>query len=101
MKRDEYVEKMKAQIDEWNGKLQKWEKEVDKAQSGAKAQYQTQIDAMRRQRDEAIKRLDEMHSASEAAWKDLSLGFENAWRSLADSFDKAWSEFNRKDQEKK
>jgi uncharacterized coiled-coil DUF342 family protein len=101
MKRDEYVEKMKAQIDDWNGKLQQWEQEVDKAQSGAKAQYQAQIDTMRRQRDEAIKRLDEMRSASEAAWKDLSLGFENAWKSLADSFDKAWSEFKRKDHGKK
>lgn len=100
MKRDEYVETMKAQIDDWNVKLQKWEKEVETAQSSAKAQYQAQIDSMRRQRDEAIKRLDEMRSASEAAWKDLSLGFENAWKSLADSFDKAWSEFDRKKHDK-
>lgn len=97
MNRDEYVEKMKAQIDEWNGKLHQWEQEVEKAQSSVRAQYHAQIEAMRRQRDDAVRRLDEMRAASEAAWKDLSLGFENAWKSLADSFDKAWSEYRKHD----
>lgn len=96
MNRDEYVEKMKRQLDEWNLKLAGWETEVQKAQGAAKAQYQAQIKALEHQRDEAMKRLNETRDASQAAWMEVNKGFEQAWRTLHDSFNKAWSEFQKK-----
>jgi uncharacterized coiled-coil DUF342 family protein len=94
--RDEYVERMKKQIDEWNTKLADWEAEVQKAQTHVKARYEAQIKAMEKQRDETIKRLNETREASQAAWQEVSKGVESAWKALHASYEKAWSEFHKK-----
>jgi len=36
-KRDEYVEKMKAQLDQWNAEIVKWEARASQAQAEARA----------------------------------------------------------------
>jgi len=96
MNRDEYVEKMKKQIDDWNAKLAKWQVEVQKAQAHVKTQYESQIKALEKQRDETVKRLNETREASQAAWQDVSKGAESAWKALHASYEKAWSEFHKK-----
>ena len=95
MNREEYVERMKKQMDEWNAKLGKWEVEVQKAQSNVKVQYEAQIKALEKQRDEAVKRLNETRDASQAAWMEASKGAESAWKTMQASFDKAWAEFHK------
>jgi len=96
MNREEYVERMKKQIDEWNAKLGKWEVEVHKAQANVKVQYEAQIKALEKQRDEALKRLNETRDASQAAWMEVSKGAESAWKAMQSSFEKAWAEFQKK-----
>ena len=96
MNREEYVERMKKQIDEWNAKLADWQREVQKAQANVKVQYEAQIKALEIQRDEAVKRLHETRDASQAAWMEVSKGAENAWKSMQSSFEKAWGEFHKK-----
>ena len=96
MSREEYVERMKRQLDEWNAKLGKWEAEVQRVQAGAKAQYEVQIRALEKQRDETVKRLNETRVASQAAWMEVSKGTEAAWKTMQASFEKAWSEFHKK-----
>jgi uncharacterized coiled-coil DUF342 family protein len=96
MTREQYVEHMKKQLDEWNTKLAKWEGEVQKAQVNVKTQYEAQIKALEKQRDETIKRLNETRDSSQAAWMEVSKGFESAWKSMQSSFDKAWGEFHKK-----
>ncbi len=96
MSREEYVERMKTQLDEWNGKLGQWKAEVQKAQAGAKTQYEVQIKALEKQRDQTVKRLNETREASQAAWMEVSKGTETAWKAMQSSFEKAWSEFHKK-----
>lgn len=96
MNRDEYVEKMKGQLDDWNQKLADWEAEVQKAQGAMKARYEAQLKMLEQQRDEALRRLNETREASQAAWMDVNKGFEQAWKTLHDSFNSAWSEFHKK-----
>ena len=96
MNRDEYVQKMKQQIDAWNAKLGEWQADVQKAQSGAKAQYEVQIKNLEKQRDEAIKRLNETRDASQSAWMEVSKGAESAWKNMQSGFEKAWGEFHKK-----
>lgn len=94
--REQYVEQMKRQLDEWNAKLGKWEEEVQKMQAGAKAQYQAQIRALEKQRDETVKRLNETRGASQAAWMEISKGAEAAWKDMQAGFERAWGEFQKK-----
>ena len=96
MNREEYVERMKKQIDEWNAKLADWQTEVQKAQANVKVQYEAQIKALEKQRDEAVKRLNETRDASQAAWTEVSKGAESAWKTMQSSFEKAWGEFQKK-----
>lgn len=96
--RDEYVERMKKQIDEWNTKLAQWQAEVQKAQVHVKTQYEAQIKVLEKQRDETVKRLNETREASQAAWQEVSKGAESAWKALHASYEKAWSEFHKKKQ---
>jgi chromosome segregation ATPase len=96
MTREQYVEQMKKQLDEWNAKLGKLEEEVKKAQVNVKTRYEAQIKALALQRDETVKRLNETRTASQAAWKEVSKGVEAAWKTMQSSFERAWGEFHKK-----
>jgi hypothetical protein len=96
MTREQYVEQMKKQLDEWNAKLGKWEEEVQKAQAGVKTRYEAQIRTLEKQRDETVKRLNETRDASQAAWLEVSKGAEAAWKNMQSGFEKAWGEFQKK-----
>ena len=98
MSRDEIVERMKKSLDDWNSRISEWEEEVSEAQAAMKSRYQKELDTLRAQREEAMKKLAQAQDSSEAAWKDVSKGFEEAWQDLADSFDNAWSQFRDKEQ---
>jgi hypothetical protein len=96
MTRDEYVEKMKKQLDDWNGRLAHWEGEMQKAQAGLKVQFQSQLQYFQKQRDEMAKRMTDVQYSSQSAWGEMSRGLEEAWKTMSSSFERAWSEFHRK-----
>lgn len=96
MSREEYLERMKKQLDDWNAKLGHWEVEVQKAQAGVKVQYEAQIKALEKQRDEMTRRLNETREASQSAWMEVSKGAESAWKTMQSSYEKAWAEFQKK-----
>jgi hypothetical protein len=47
-----------------------------------------------------MSKLKQIQGSSEAAWGEMSKGFEEAWKHLAEGFENAWSEFRGKEQEK-
>ena len=100
MNRDDSVEKMKQQLDDWNARIGDWETRMKDTQANMKSRYQEQLDALRRQRDDGMNKLRQIQSSSEAAWGDMSKGFEEAWKHLAEGFENAWSEFRNKEQDK-
>ena len=91
--RDQYVEKAKAKIDEWNAEIGKMMEKVDAAQADAKVRYQKQLDEARRQRDLAEARLKEMREAGESAWSDMKSNFDKAWDDMTKAFESAASRF--------
>jgi lipid II:glycine glycyltransferase (peptidoglycan interpeptide bridge formation enzyme) len=56
MNRDEYVAKLKSQIDQWNTEAAKWEAKAKQAQAGMMAEYQSQLAQFHTQRDAAMTR---------------------------------------------
>jgi hypothetical protein len=56
-KKDDYVAKLKAQLDEWNAEVGKWEAKAKGAQADARVEYEKQLDAFRRQRDQAMEQM--------------------------------------------
>lgn len=83
--RDEYVQKLKSQIDQWNAEAAKWETASAK-----------QMEQFRARRDAAMAELKRLQNASADAWKDMMQGADSALKSMQDAFDKARQHFGKK-----
>lgn len=95
--RDEYLEKFKANLDDWNAEIDKLEGKAREAQADAKAQYDKQLETMREMRDDAQKKFIEMQSATAEAWDAMAKGTEKAWQAWVGAFEDARSKFTSKD----
>ena len=94
--RDEYVKKLKSQLDHWNTEMTKWEAQAKATQASMRAEYDKQLDAFRQKRDDASEQLTKVQSASGEAWKDLARGADEAWARMREAFDKAHTHFKKK-----
>lgn len=91
--RDAYIEKMKAQLDAWNAKIDQFEAQSRKAGADAQLQYEKQLDELRESRDDAVKHLKELQDASNEAWASLQRGAEDAWDEMSKAFKNAAERF--------
>jgi hypothetical protein len=96
MNRDEYVAKLKSQIDQWNAEAAKWEAKAGEAQAGMRAESERQLAQFRTRRDAAMNEVKRLQSASTDAWKDMMQGADAAFKSMQVAFEKARSEFQKK-----
>lgn len=88
-KRDDYLEKMKNQLDEWNAKLNTLEEKA----SDLKEKYADELNTLSQKRDTAKQKLAEIQKASGGAWEEMKVGMDEAWSSLKDAFEKARERF--------
>jgi len=94
--RDEYIEKLKAQLDQWNGEIARWETKTHEVQAEARAEYDKRLEAVRQQREQAMYQLRLIQSAAGDAWLELMRGTDEAWARMREAFDKASSHFHPK-----
>ena len=93
--RDEYVQKLKRQIDEWNAEAASWEAKARQAQAGMQAEYAKQLEQFRGRRDEALAELRRLQNASADAWRDMMRGADAAVKSMQEAFDRARRKFEK------
>jgi uncharacterized coiled-coil DUF342 family protein len=96
MTQDEYVEKLKAQIDLWNSQVKEWEAKAAQAHDRLREQYLKQLGEVAAQRERVLVELRRVQGASMDAWRDLMRGADQAWKSMQESFERARSEFGKK-----
>jgi len=94
-KRDAYVAKLKAQLDEWNAEVKKWEAKTKGAQADMRIEYEKQLETFRRQRDRAMEQMRQVQAAAGDAWLDLMHGADEAWAKTREAFAKARSHFQK------
>jgi multidrug resistance efflux pump len=94
-KRDEYVDKLKAQLDQWNAQVTQWEAKTNEAQANVRAGYEKQLEAFRHQRDQAMEQMRRLQSATGDAWLDLVQGADDAWSKVREAFEKARTHFHK------
>jgi heme oxygenase len=92
MNRDEYVQKLKAQIDQWNAQMAQW----DKASDEVKNKYLQQLDEARVRRDEALAEMKRLQNASAEAWAQVLQGAGTAFAAMQGAFEKARKGFEKK-----
>lgn len=91
--REQYIDKAKAKLDQWNAEIGKFAAQVAGSDADAEVEYRKQLDEMRNQRDKAEAKLKELHDASDDAWDDMKSGFDKAWDSISSAFDNIMSRF--------
>ena len=94
-KRDEYVEKLKGQLDQWNAEVAKWDAKAQNAQAGARAEYDKHLNELRRRRDQALEQMKRLQAATGDAWVDLVRGADEAWAKMREALEKSRSHFNK------
>ena len=71
--RDEYVTKMKSQLDRWNEDLAKWEEQARRAGADARQRYEKELTGLKAQREKALYQMKLLQGASTTAWSDSSI----------------------------
>lgn len=94
--RDEYVQKLKNQLDQWNAESKKWEAKAKEAQASMKGEYEKQLNTLHSRRDEAMYQLKLLQGASTDAWQEMMQGADQAWKNMHEAFNKARSHFEKK-----
>lgn len=85
-KRDEYIEKMKLQLDDVNAKMSALEAKAQEAKAEAREKYQTEMAKLREQSQLAIAKLDELRAAGEDSWEAMVAEMEKIRDAFIHSF---------------
>ena len=96
MTRDEYVQKLKTQIDKWNAEAGHWEAQMQAAQGKMREEYAKQLEQVKGEREKMLYQMTLLQNASAEAWKDMMSGADQAWKSMQDAFEAARSHFGKK-----
>ena len=95
MKREEYIDKLAAQLKEWSAKVDELESKANAAKADMKTEYEKQIKQMKDKRDTAMQKLQELKGASNEAWDTLKAGSEVAWTELKNAVTAAKDKFKK------
>jgi len=94
-KREEYIAKLKTQLDQWNAEMAKWESQAAGAQASMRAEYEKQLAAIHRHQDQAREQLRKAQAGSGDAWMGRSRGAAEAWAAMRKAFEKASVQFTQ------
>ncbi len=84
-KRDEYVERMKKQLDDWNADLERLETKLGEMAGPVKSKLEPQLSKAREGYDSARMKLREVRNAGEESWEGLTDEVEHVWKTLRQS----------------
>jgi len=77
-----YVEKLQAQIKEWNAKLNLLQAKADNASTDVKIKYMKQVEKVKQQKEHIEEQLGELLEAGEDVWEDVKRKLDDAQEEL-------------------
>ena len=92
-KREAYVQKLHAKIDEWNADIDKLKAKANQVEADSRIEYQQQIDVLMKKRREIEQKVSQISRSGEAAWDDLKSGIDLAWEAMNEAVRSATSRF--------
>ncbi len=84
-KRDEYVERMKQQLEEWNTDLEGLEAKLGEMAEPVRIKLEPQLSKVRDSYAGARQKLREVRAAGEESWEDMTDEAEHVWKTLKQS----------------
>lgn len=92
-KRDEYVAKMKSQLDDMNSQLDKLAAKSKTAKKEMQAKYKQEMADLRAQSAKANAMLDDLKNAGENAWENMVAEIDKVGDALKHSYNYFKSQF--------
>ncbi len=86
--RTEYVEKLSAQMVEWDTQIDRLKEKAESATPEEKFEYAKAISAFQLKRDEAAESLQGISVAGDDDWKNMKKGAEQIWAEVKTMFRK-------------
>lgn len=100
MSHESFIEKLRAQLEEWDYQLDRFEHRAKDMSHDLQEKAGTKVEEFRGKRHELEHKLGELEKASERALEDLRDGVELAWNGLKTGFYAARSEFEKDEEDK-
>ncbi|MDY0227589.1 MAG: hypothetical protein RBR38_12270 [Desulfomicrobium apsheronum] len=94
-KKDVYVQKLKAKIDEWNAEIDLLASKANQSKADLKIGYLERIEELKEKRNELETKVKSLQEAGGSAWDELKDGLEESLRVWKDSFTKAKAAFGQ------
>jgi chromosome segregation ATPase len=82
--KDEYLEKAKQQLTEWEGELESLQTKAGEATDDLKAAYEEQAAELRTKLDAGKAKIDEITEHADDLWEELKDEAEEKWAALQD-----------------
>ena len=92
-KRDVYLEKINAQVEQYSAKLAGMRGKAAEVQADMKLEYLNQVEKLEGKRDGLKEKYEQLKKSSENSWEDMKEGTENAWNELKEAVAKAAENF--------
>lgn len=83
--RNEFINKVKAQLDEWNGEIAALESKLADETGDTKQRLKEALARARDARDAAVRKINELESAGEHTWETVKGDVEHVWEALRSS----------------
>jgi len=83
--RDEYLAKLKQQLDEWNADIDSLEAKAGELTGPARAKLEPYLASAREHRDAAVAKLAELKNSGETSWEKVQGEVEHVWKTLRQS----------------
>lgn len=91
-KRTEYVEKLSAQMVEWEVQIERLKEKAESAPAEEKFIYAKTITDLQLKVDHAAEKLQGIAAATDDEWEDLKTGAEQIWKEVKDLLTKTIKE---------
>ena len=91
--RDAYVQKLNAQLKEWDAKLDQLSAKAQKATADARINYENELEGLQSKRAAAHTKLEELGKRGENAWEDMKDGVEKAWDEMGKAMENVSARF--------
>lgn len=83
--RDEFIAKIKDQLDEWNADIGKLEEKLAKAGDETRKELEPYMIKANEARETLTSKLSELKNSSEAGWESSKADVEHVWKTFRQS----------------
>lgn len=91
--RDQFINSVKAQLDEWNADIGKLETKLDNASDETKEQLKHHLAKAHDARDRVVAKLTDLEASGEHTWDSARGDVEHAWEAFKSSVNHFKSQF--------